>query len=619
MFWGQGASDFGAFCPEKTYLWPVENLFGAPSSGAGVDAAATTRTYRVVVCAKGSLETEVFHKLSFLAESDLMWSTIPDELITEYLNALAFKTLSAAGAKTELEIASVHKRYPYRAFLLIHDPDVAREMINEPNCIGDPFWRQFKIDNPDLTSRETRARLILMALLLIPSIVRIEALHASIRQILRQGSTTHISSFLDASSSFLIKRLRTREKKLIVPREPIVVPNATVHDPTPLQCKQKSRRGGGGAWRAFISTTDVGLTKDFSKLAMQYSQISNDERARLKALGKEGTRRHREDPSSRRFGPTARDTIRGAERSRKRSLTDALVQPLQDGDGPIRSSDVASQVVAKSASWHDAENNAKHAKRALGDLRAQEAARGNSSIIEFVQSTGQERLAAMRSAVPSAHLALHRCVPQPSSKDWPLFTYDHGTSCRAANALACVVCQRDRLGHSIGKLVEVEAHRRHWMIFHDECDPVPEETKAEKKANRCWHAGMCLCSEEGKKLFRFKNTLLNFIKIAAYDEYSKSSVVDGDWFIALNGADSLDDAPMYDDGTVYKHAEFVWHIASLSLNPFVPTFQRMLPTEFIVGDAVEADFAQPCVRLRLEAVGGGAGGGGMRALLRQRV
>eukprot|EP00959_Pyramimonas_sp_CCMP1952_P118161 2470201-Pyramimonas_sp.AAC.1 len=76
---------------------------------------------------------------------------------------------------------------------------------------------------------------------------------------------------------------------------------------------------------------------------MQYRQISDEERIRLKALGKEGSKRHREDPSIRSFGPTARDIARGAERSRKRALTDSILQPIQDVDGPLRSTDVAAQ------------------------------------------------------------------------------------------------------------------------------------------------------------------------------------------------------------------------------------------------------------------------------------
>ncbi|CAK0815448.1 unnamed protein product, partial [Prorocentrum cordatum] len=142
--------------------------------GVGAEAAQARRTYRIVVCAKGSVEQTFFNKLKFLYNSSIMWRTIEGKHCTELINAYVFKTMSRAGAKAECEIAALHRRYPYRAFLLISDPTIADEMIREPDCIADPFWREFRNANPDLKSPSTRARLVLLALLRVPSIVRIE-------------------------------------------------------------------------------------------------------------------------------------------------------------------------------------------------------------------------------------------------------------------------------------------------------------------------------------------------------------------------------------------------------------------------------------------------------------
>eukprot|EP00959_Pyramimonas_sp_CCMP1952_P079508 1662199-Pyramimonas_sp.AAC.1 len=66
--------------------------------------------------------------------------------------------MSRAGAKAECEIAALRRRCPYRALVLISDPTIAGEMIHEPACIADSFWRHIRNASPDLKSPSTRAR-----------------------------------------------------------------------------------------------------------------------------------------------------------------------------------------------------------------------------------------------------------------------------------------------------------------------------------------------------------------------------------------------------------------------------------------------------------------------------
>ena len=84
---------------------------------------------------------------------------------------------------------------------MIHEPHLAAELDAEKECMGDFWWRDFKKAN-DLFAALTALRLILFALLVIPNIVRIEALHASIRQILRRTGVTNIPDFMRASCQF---------------------------------------------------------------------------------------------------------------------------------------------------------------------------------------------------------------------------------------------------------------------------------------------------------------------------------------------------------------------------------------------------------------------------------
>eukprot|EP00959_Pyramimonas_sp_CCMP1952_P358362 7503568-Pyramimonas_sp.AAC.1 len=69
--------------------------------GASAEAAQLRRTYRVVVCARGSVEHTFFKKIEFLYTAPIMWHTIEGTHCTEKVNAYIFKMLSRAGAKTE--------------------------------------------------------------------------------------------------------------------------------------------------------------------------------------------------------------------------------------------------------------------------------------------------------------------------------------------------------------------------------------------------------------------------------------------------------------------------------------------------------------------------------------
>eukprot|EP00959_Pyramimonas_sp_CCMP1952_P200682 4197537-Pyramimonas_sp.AAC.1 len=80
-----------------------------------------------------------------------------------------------------------------------------------------------------------------------------------------------------------------------------------MHKPDGFQPPEARRRGGGGAWRAFIYVTDVGFYRDFKAMAERYRSSSDEARAEFVALGAAGTDQHREDPSNRSFGPTQGD------------------------------------------------------------------------------------------------------------------------------------------------------------------------------------------------------------------------------------------------------------------------------------------------------------------------
>ena len=47
--------------------------------------------------------------------------------------------------------------------------------------------------------------------------------------------------------------------------------------------------GGGGSWRAFVSTHDVGLFRDFAKLSTDYAEMKMNDpagTARMQSLGR---------------------------------------------------------------------------------------------------------------------------------------------------------------------------------------------------------------------------------------------------------------------------------------------------------------------------------------------
>ena len=120
------------------------------------------------------------------------------------------------------------------------------------------------------------------------------------------------------------------------------------------------------------------------------------------------------------------------------------------------------------------------------------------------------------------------------------------------------------------------ALRQHWSqvsktVATSECPPVetPEEP------GNCLAAGTCLCTDEGKRLFKFRNSVLRNMKnnFPAKSDV-RQQLYDGDVILRL------DTKPMDDDYEAIANMddpfqEFYLHIGLMSLNPYKPTFHLL--------------------------------------------
>lgn len=146
----------------------------------------------------GSLENAAHLKLKLLMADPHMWMTIPPKHLSSKLRALAFVSVSRAGARIERLLGHPHRRLLYALFRILEQPSAAQDIESLPACLWDEWSRSF-VGGDDLRNPSFRARLLIMAESVAIDVIPCEAGHSQLRRFLRARVQTHQLSPEDLS------------------------------------------------------------------------------------------------------------------------------------------------------------------------------------------------------------------------------------------------------------------------------------------------------------------------------------------------------------------------------------------------------------------------------------
>lgn len=172
---------------------------------------------RVLECSSGRVTESFFGEVRLLMHSSEEWEVVPSCDRSLRLQSIAFSKLSRGAGSVEARVASPHRRYPFRLFLLLCDDAELRqavvdEMIDPGKaCLLDAFSLEHKSRFPsaaELLSDDSLAELQCLALLARTDIAHIEARHATLRRQSLRGVQTWLPEFQHCSSNFFLLRQR---------------------------------------------------------------------------------------------------------------------------------------------------------------------------------------------------------------------------------------------------------------------------------------------------------------------------------------------------------------------------------------------------------------------------
>lgn len=343
------------------------------------------------------------------------------------------------------------------------------------------------------------------------------------------------------------------------------------------------RRGGGGAWRAFIHQSCAGVSgrrPDLQALAEAYRNLSDEEKDRLRELGKQGTEQHKLDPSSSPFGPSRAMIDRHLE---QRAFKDQLQRIAQNPNDDERNRDMAKSVMVRNigASPWELISAATRQGRALTSF-LHSGMRSMALDLQRFAKEGYSKAATSLASIASSSSPLwsSRLVPVPD-KVAPRFMV-RSNAASVAMDLASWTFNRSSptsgLAQDASSAMELDWMARHQVIQHSTSPSIGKVLK--NKGGTCWAAGYCVCKAGGKQLVDFRTSFLKGLayRIPATRPLLREALTNKLLFVELVGFEptDLDDiVGGQKDAATCAISRSIFHIGTMYLLPFRPTLHSM--------------------------------------------
>ena len=446
------------------------------------------------------------------------WQYLPREAWTLELESIIFRMTSRMAASVHQLLVVPTQSCPLKLLTMVtQGPHKARELQHTPLCCQDSYTSAHMAAFPGLSLGSADSIACLQGIVsVVPTeTVGIEWGHQRVHRLISKSSVqTRAPSMEYISSQFLCQKVQQQPQNPVtslpslVPRQQ--QPDALPADPAAGEDRGppvKRRRGGGGAYRAFISKRSRGQTgqADMAALTAAYreSKAANDQEYQeaLRA-GRAATLRHKNTPS-RAFGPSQRALRRKQLSNLRMSQSSRPVQPAELGSGwdlGLEQDRAALQVDL------DAEmalvRSAARQSRREARLEAEAPLRLLQQYCELQQPEWQQRV--------------YTCFPE--LLQLPTQIYFHS---EAPLATVQVVFDIVDPSQAIASWANLNARQSNLQKALKEdwarrAQPVRAPPGVAKEATSkkavCLELGRCVCCDSGKELLRRRNQLLKSLK-----------------------------------------------------------------------------------------------------------
>lgn len=538
------------------------------------------RDFRILVAARGTLEHSTQQRIQTLMFNEKIWHLMPESDFTNIARASAFVALSRAGALLESLVSRVHRTYPYKLFLVLEQPSLATAIASDKRCLMDPWSLSF-VESEDLGSELARMKLLLHATLAQTDISRVEVGHSSIRRNIKSRVQTQQTDMKFVSSLWMGKHFRHESDSALSAAAGVACPSqqgqeaAAAAAIAPKAAQQ--RRRGGGPWRAFVREQ---RSNDLKRVGRLYNALPEDSEVKRRCVevGREATRMQRERVGTS-FGPSSRQAVRLNEKR----LNEARLARVQAQTAQHDVQTLVEESVALGRNLPATLRLARQLDRCkAGAARA--ASREHLDVVRrfAAEHTGAVVETAIRCAPRLAPIK-HCLRALPCGLDACLLQVAPHTVCHDTEVLMQCLSQ---LPSKASLLPSLDAQ---WGHLHRLLEGEVAPLRTESPISPCHKAGVCLCSEAGRELFRFRNAFLKHMKptFVRQEGQKRRLLQDGRIVIKLLPApkhdpDNADLSLMW--GLVPQY----WHVSAMSFSPYEPTLQEM--TEC---DTTDLDDARP--------------------------
>jgi hypothetical protein len=559
---------------------------GQRAKGLSVDGGPCQRDFRLLVAARGDLDEQFVRRQFVLGTEARLWSLLPDDAVTEDMCCKAFRVMNRMGGNNRRMLGKPNSLPPFLLFLTVQQQQQAWKRLSSlPECLLDPFSVAY-LQEWDPRTVEGRMVLILIMLLACTDTAPIECWHAWARRLLiRLSVQTHRMSILDLGARIVAHRFSSYAEAQCYW---FPAADSAAQEPGPedheeeVQCGAK-RRATLTAWHAHNSRQRAAGVP-VEKLSESYKnrtaeQVAEDERSASDA------NERKESGAQNPFGMNKRlleskGLIENAQRFLVRNALcgGSIVERCELAHANNSELDFSDSV----SSFAYLLKVVRRVERLEGQASSNANEELELAIRKYADDDGkrivEDTLALLPSLQPFAG-SLFSMPMQTQEGNVALVGCCTRSTSVAADCVSKLVgsysVAQSRLGTALDKFWVAS----HLPVCGDDGEGMPTEDISRFNPTPCFIAGHCLCSYEGKKLHRFRNSIFKNLKFcypqSSYDEFKP--LADGFVVLVLKGVprESMfaDLVGLESDSSDVCEDEYRFlSVASLLQNPYVPTY-----------------------------------------------